>query len=1520
MPLPGGPANKLGNRYESWWTIRQLVRIIDKEADSIRIEDPNFDKAEFVVAVGDCRELHQAKRSHPEGKWNLSDLRSILQVMFEQLSASENTRFVFASGSDAPELKVLTERAIDSKNQKEFESVFVDAQTQKEALERLKGIWETDTATAYKLLHRIEVSTIDERELEDKVRELLQARFLSSPEVCDALRNFAEDSIHKCINWDDLISYLSGRGFSLRRLTKPSDAPSLISEATDCYLKSTKRGLIRDPLISRSATKDLLTKIKGSATIGGDYVLTGKAGGGKTGCVIECVEALRQSSDPIAVLAFRLDQIDPVSSTKELGKSLELEESPALVLEAAAKAISGEAVLIIDQLDAVSTTSGRSTDFFDVVEDLLKEVRGLRERVKLHIVAVCREFDWENDHRLRRLLAEDDAKILVADFPLDEVKSSLEAGGFNTGLFDAKQLELLRLPQNLSLFLDANYNSGSQPEFFSEKDLFDLYWDKKRNVVNERTAFSSDNWANIIQILCDEMTESQQLSVAKEKLDQFPNDYLTQMASEGVLSFDGKRYGFGHETFFDYCFARAFIAKEDSLVSFLVSSGQHLFRRAQVRQVLVYLRDANRGRYCRELRGLLRDERIRYHLKDLAVTLAVSMPNPEEDEWNVISPWIESELEVIKSGEPNPDKFASLVWDRFYHSQNWFQITDKKDRTVSWLTSDNEGVIDMGVDYVRIHQEHAGDKVADLLEPFAEKTGKWPQRLNRVMQRATFGNSRRLFDLFLKLIDDGILDNSNFGIRLYGRSKVPPDWIAEVVAHWLRRRLSITQEAKDDTGKIDWRKLFDRDILGPEPIQYSASEASEEFTKHVLPVILKIADEAVYEEITDIPRRDAVWGSFVRGEHGLIDQVYRNAISLAIEKLAETQSESIDKILTKLRSRETHMANFLLLRAYTTGAEHFANDAVSDLCDETWRFQCGYSDNSYWITMQLIKAITPLCSDKNRAKLEKAIMDYTSPWERTPEGCKYRGQACFNLLSGIPVELRSRDAQYRYMELEQEFIESDSSPQDEDLGFIVGSPIDETVAEKMTDEQWLKEIKKYNSEEWVPYWENPEKGGALELAQMLQEFVKREPERFARLSLRFSSDTHPFYIGHTLQGLKETEISIELKLEVCRKAYNEYLNDCGIAIAELLGSIEEPLPDDAVQMICWLATKHSDPEKELWNEEATGGNPSYGGDILTHGINTTRGQAAWAICDLIQRNSSYIERFRTTIEQLVNDNSVAVRACVGSTLLAVLEHDSELALRQFLRLIESRDSQPSDDRLLATRDVQDFIRCGLYDHFEDLQIVIEKMLRSNLPKTNESGARLASIALLLQHDSAEYLVEEALCGNPSQRLGVAKVASSNIGEEAYQQWSEKKLMLLFDDDDSEVLQEVARCFRSLEGQSLEPYENLIIRFCNSAAYQEDSFSLLHVLEESPHKLPSITHIVCEIFLERFGEEANDFSTSRAVDISNVSKLILRTYHQHQCDEEVAKKYLDLIDRMCLDKVDDIRTDLDQYERVKQSNE
>ena len=499
MPLPGGPSDKLGNRYELWWTVRQLVRIIDGEAVSIRMEDPTVDKAEFVITARGHQELHQAKRNHPTGKWSLSSLggEGLLQAMFEQLSRTPNARFVFVSGSDAPELKELTERAGGAKNLEEFESVFVSAQTQREAFTKLKGFWRNaDTATAYEILQRIEVRTIDERGLEEQVRGALLVRFLSKPVgVGEALCSIVENSVHKTIDREHLLSILRDRGFTLRKLTRPDDAPSLIAEVTSRYLKSARRKLIQGALIPRSSTQELLAKIKQPTARGADCVLTGKAGGGKTGCVIECVEALRQGDNPVTVLAFRLDRLTPGASTKELGEQLGLEESPALVL-AAAEAMSSEAVLVIDQLDAVSTTSGRSADFFDVVEDLLSEVRSLRARVRFHVVVVCREFDWKNDHRLRPLLPENSPNIAVTDFSLDEVKSALTTSGFNTALFGTKQLELLCLPQNLALFLDAHSDPHSRPMFSSLKELFDQYWKEKRRKVNERAVPLSDNWAD----------------------------------------------------------------------------------------------------------------------------------------------------------------------------------------------------------------------------------------------------------------------------------------------------------------------------------------------------------------------------------------------------------------------------------------------------------------------------------------------------------------------------------------------------------------------------------------------------------------------------------------------------------------------------------------------------------------------------------------------------------------------------------------------------------------------------------------------------------------------------------------------------------------------------------------------------------------------------------------------------------------------------------------------------------------
>ena len=899
MTLPGGPADKLGNRYEKWWTLSEFVRLLRGETESIRIEDPVVDKAEFVVETGAHRELHQVKRSHPNGKWSLAALRSdgLLEEIGHQLQDNDD-RFVFASGSDARELADLCEAARDAESAEEFECAFLAAGGRRAHFKALCDCWTCDAPAAIERLQRVEVRTIDERELEDKVRWSMPALFLEdSNHVVETLRGIAEDAVHRTITRQELVDDLAGRGYPLRRVVNPASAGIAVRRATDQYLDAARRRLIRQRLVSREAARALLARLRETAT---DSVLTGKAGSGKTACIVEVADALRAQGVP--VLAFRLDRLVSASTTAELGRRLELEESPALVLAAAADAASRAGVLIVDQLDAVSTMSGRTSGAFDLVEQLLLETRGSRPRAVVHTVVVCREFDWENDARLRRLMPSDadarNAKVSVTDFPVDEVKTILTAAGFDPTAFGDRQLNILQLPQNLSLFLEAGFDTSSAPAFGTSIEIFDRYWKVKQKLVADRVAPASDQWMRVIETLCDVMARTQQLSVRREVLDRIPAEYVDQLASEGVLTFDGRRYGFGHESFFDYAFARVFVSRTEPLVSFLKTSEQHLFRRAQVRQVLTYLREADPPRYVNEIRDLLADNSIRPHLKDLAFALLAEVPDPTEEEWTIWNSWIGPALKAVENGTPNPDKLSALAWRRLFGSRSWFAEIDRRGLIDDWLSSTNDRIVDnLSVNYLRLHQRHSPDRVAALLEPYVDHGGQWTPRLRHIMEFVQLHTSRPFFDLFLRLVDNGTLDeardrfatNGTFWSMLYSLGENRPEWVPEVLARRLRRRLSLIRATDEKPGA---GAFLDRDEFAVDPISMSAENAPAAFVEHVLPVVLEISDAAVTGDTP--PKHDSVWPGLWKSEHVSAEDACLLGLARALAALARGGDPVLD--------------------------------------------------------------------------------------------------------------------------------------------------------------------------------------------------------------------------------------------------------------------------------------------------------------------------------------------------------------------------------------------------------------------------------------------------------------------------------------------------------------------------------------------------------------------------------------------------------------------------------------------------
>ena len=1495
MTLPGGPANKLGNRYEKWWTVSEFVRMLLGSTEAIRIEVPGVEKAEFVVKTGSRRELHQVKRSHPSGKWSLIALRAVglLQAIGEQLAGNDH-RFVFVSGSAAPELSKLCEAANSAESVEEFKRDFLAAKERKRLFGKLMGYWRCDIPTAVKRLRRIDIHTIDERELRDKVRWGVQALFLTdSNSVVEELRGIAEDSVHCTITRQELVEKLDRRGYRRRRLHSPEHAGVAVKEATDRYLDGARNRLIQQRLVRRVAAGSLLSGLDGIST---DSVLTGRAGSGKSACVVEVAEALQERGIP--VLAFRLDRVVSALTTTDLGNHLDLEESPVLVLAAAAKAAVRPCVLIVDQLDAVSTMPGRSSDAFDLVERLLHEARGTRARATIHTVVVCRTFDWKNDSRLRQLMPDSRSQVEVTEFTVDEVKTILEDGGFDLALFQASQLELLRLPQNLSLFLESGLDVSGAPAVDTATKLFDQYWDKKRQSVAEQVA--RDQWMEVMETLCREMTSTQELSVPKERLDTIQPDYLRSLASEGVLTFDGRRYGFGHESFFDYCFARLFINQSKSLVSFLKRSEQHLFRRAQVRQVLTYLRDADFPRYVDEVRGLLSDERIRAHIKHLVFALLAEVADPTEQEWAIWEQWTATALKAIEQGTSNSDKLSALACRRFFGSSSWFAFAECRNMIKHWLASGNDRLADKAVNYLKLHQRHSPDHVAALLEPHADCGGEWAPRLKALMKWADYHTSRSFFDLFLRLVDNGTLDeaqgavatNDTFWSMLHGLGENCPEWIPEVLAHRLRKRLADIRTAGEDLRHA--KLLGSDDHFATAMFATSAKRAPSVFVENVLPVVLEISDAALIADY-EPPKRDAVWRSLIKTKHPDGKDACLSTLAAALAALAHEGDADLCDVIADLRRRDTYVANYLLLALYRGGAACYADDAVLLLCDEQWRFQCGFSDSPNWCAMELIRAVFPLCTVENRKRLETAILFYSPPFERTSLGYKKYGRSRFALLSAIPTELRSTSANARFEELARKFGE----PVGEACGITAaffGSPIKKAAADKMTDADWLRAIAKYRTEYPTNFSPGDLKGGARELANVLEARVKEEPERFARLSLRFPEDTNPVYFESTLDALKSATISSDLKLQVCRKAFTGSRGPFGKSIADVLGGMEDRLPDGAVRMLHWLATEHDDPADEAWKQDAGGGTTYDNGDIHENGINTTRGRAVGAIHNLILHNAAYIERFRPTLDRMIRDRSASVLSCVAGVLRVVAYYDPALGMLLF------RSMNLSEDRLLATDHVYEFIRGGLCESFAELRLLVVRMLRSSEPEVREAGARLASIAaLVLEDGSATELVDEALRGEAHTRLGVAQVASASIADPEYRAWSEAKLSIFFNDDDADVRREAGLCFRRLGDESLDRYEDLVTSFCNSRAYEEGSLWIIHALENSLGRLPGMTCLVCERFLDR--------SESTGI----VAKLTFRMYQQHQKDQWTSRS-LDLIDRLCLEGIADAEEEFEQFER------
>lgn len=1516
MPLPGGATDKVGNRYEGRWTVFCMIDVMDEKADSIQLEKAGEDAFEFFLRRKGKLEYHQVKRQNSGlGRWTLSALENekfkVLSNFWKSLSSNPDVSCIFVSTQDADQLGELANRARDAASWTEFEEKFLN-NTQSGNLNKLQGKWSNcSQIDAYEALKRVYVETISENLLINTIENRLAVLVEGDTKtVRIELAELALEKIHHELTSQDIWHYLlSERGYRRREWGKDPHVLAAVDKVNNSYLSRLQKEAIAGKVIPRDEVDIILDKLTAADGKRG-VLVTGEAGVGKSSIILQVVDALRKKGVPI--IAFRVDRLDPTNSPDQVGEQLEkLPGSPAHVLANIAQG--RDCVLIIDQLDAVSTASGRNPQFFECVEQIIDQAKAYPQ---MRLLLACRKFDLDYDYRFKRLTGEDGIAEIVTISRLshDKVREVVAEIGLDSRLLNNKQLDLLSIPLHLRLLAEvAKASQANALSFRTANDLYDKFWDYKKNVIYAQ--MNSSQWTEVIYTLCDYMSKNQSLSAPKARVDKYGKT-AELMTSEHVLILDGQQYSFFHQGFFDYAFARRFAGEDEELLKFLGNRDQqHLFRRDQVRQILLYERDAERDRYLSDLEALLTSSDVRFHLKKVVLAVLAVVDDPTKEEWEIIASL------MSKSSDP----ITQQVWGVLRSSVLWFQQLDSLGIIEQWLRDESKERIEQTVTLLSFMQRHIPDRVAELVEPLIGVSEAWNFRLLSFIQGAELSVSRRFFDFFWRLINEGIFDqprgindyNRDFWMKIYSLPQQHPDWASEAISCYLNRYLNISISAGQpnlfdrNSGALP-QNQFDERIL-----RESARKAPKAFIKYLFPFMLRVMELTSKQE-NNPPWVDSVWYYRFYGKGYDIHHVLLSEMEVALSNLAGNHPEDFSLLAEQqLRNSNFETIQFLLIRAYTANGKRFADEAIDYLCEQPARLETGYlicSRNSraarYWATRQLIEATTLNCSEEKLVKLQAVILNYYSRYEKTAEGRRFLGYPQLVLLDAIAPNRCTEAATRRLQEWRRKFtglllepqgsIESPKSIESS----RVKSPIPEDASDKMTDEQWLRAIAHYDYNDAGSRFQRTGQliGGAYQLSELLESQVKQEPERFSELIHRFQDSANSSYFNAVLHGIAEVGLDVETALHVCQRCHQLPHRPCGHSISWLITKLAElPWTQEAFDILIWYALNDSDPKRESQNSNQTSR------DILNEGINSTRGSAIEAITKLIFADKNRASYFQQPLQQIVQDSSIAVRSCAAETLTAMLNYDRDLAVNLFQQICDTEDA------VLGTQTVEYFLYYAIPTHFQKLASIVERMIMSEQPEVLKAGARQACLTSLVIEE-ARWLAEVCLSGTEAHRIAAAEIFVANLHQAHFREFCENALVQLFKDSSKEVRSQASRCFLHFEGEQIGEYLSLVNAFVDSPAFSNDDYNLIHALEKTTAKLPdAVTYRVCDRFLEPLRVDEPDVRHPRVFRANSISKLLVRLYSETR-DKNLQSNCLNLIDLMTEMEIYGLAEVLMQYER------
>lgn len=1529
--LPGGISDKLGNEYERKWAVRNLLCVMDATATAIRYENVSADLHgfEFELRQANHSEWHQTKINAPHGNWTLYRLNKegLLDAMKQRLSVGCDDHCVFVSQDPSKQLRELCDQARMASNVHELLNTL--SKKGHDAFEELEKIWAVDSADAFSWLRRCEFRTESRQSIERAIADHGAYLLRGDADFYAILSTYLIDHLNSTITTEIAHDWIRTHSpFTFVHATLDKTLPERVNSANRRYLASYTPFGMGGQCVSRAQAADVLDALR-DVDVPSLILLTGPAGTGKSGVVREVMAELKAGAIPH--LAFRLDRCLSRETRTEIGSFvLERSESPVSVLSNLAAG--GPAVLIVDQIDAVSEVSGRTAAAKDVLFQLVRETQRYGD---VKCVLVCRTFDLENDLQYRDLVQTNKARTVEVTRLswIHDVVPVLEHAEVGTDDFDDSQRELLTLPLNLAIFLEIGDPSFS---FATGTALMKGLLDKKtRDLINGHTVpwsiqdplFAIANW----------MSDNQELSCPDSVLDHF-DGAKNWLASEGLIALERNRVAFFHESFFDFIFARAFAQSERDIAEFLTSTEQHLFRRTQVRQILTLMRDTDRARYLGSLESILSFPVIRLHIKLAVAQWLASLANPMLDELTVIqklddsgkptlrlirkvSSWLKSILGHPDHGDP----FPLIVRKALFESETWFNLMNDTGQLSKLLNTSSQSQQRTLLWWMnRTATKHPEQTVVRLREWWNSNPDRNNQLVDWFGALRTIPQNHALASLLLDLINAApaaSFTNEKLDRTLRqlpdlanAEPRIVSDVLIELLASWFQRH----------PGRHPFRLIpgsqFDIDYLSK-----LAQAAPAVFLDGMIPALIRSTELSNDQEFTN--RIHVLYGTRdSRGPDALFS-LYRSALQ-TLAKTSPTDAERrLDRLDPALHKVLLHL-HLETIAASPSALGHRFPALVGDpgifsagMENAEWKCYADAArsliaanavprnlieDSVFDHRPELVSA-TAIAHENNQAgNTEGADTRY-----RVLRRLKRSGHVQWCVLRTIGRDLLSPRAKKRLAELDRKFSDELVPKPRVYEAKRVDSPISDDATSKMTDEQWLSAIHAYDDKTGVAEHRlHFQFGAASAFAQQLDQAAKSDPDRFARFFCRLPSDTNPTYGQHVLQGLANADgVSLGPALAALRAAHAHSNRPFGLQFVRVIQRHRECVQhDDIFRALLWYA-EHGDTQESLVSDSAedeANEFPSINNllqarsSLIVNGTNCARGLAWELLAQLLDNQPHRANRIWTLLERRVREEtSNPVRAAFAYALVPLSSQDTSRFAGCIRNLIEPVDGERDDEMSLSP--LATHVGFHLFSPIErdlpDLAFELMRRMTTASDKTLQLLGAWWSMTERFRTGNSKRRFRRIHRRSPAHTALWAAILSEIAPITEFRNFAIQELKRLFRHNVLEVRTSAAFVFQNIPPDEFVYFVDMARAFVRSPAFGNSAHSMIRALEDASCDVTELVLETGEEIVRRAGNHGSYW-------LFAIQQVLKREYVNSETRPKLRTRFLDLIDNMAAKNLPD----------------